>query len=69
MAVPKSKITRSKRNMRRAHDALAAGNPAECPNCGELKRAHHVCGACGHYADREVVAQVAEIDLDEEDAA
>ena len=24
MAVPKSKITKSKRNMRRAHDALAA---------------------------------------------
>jgi large subunit ribosomal protein L32 len=55
--------------MRRAHDSLVAGNPAECPNCGELKRPHHVCGACGHYDSREVVAQSAEIDLDEEDAA
>ena len=69
MAVPKSRITRSKRNMRRAHDALVAGNPAECPNCGELKRPHHVCGACGHYAEREVVAQAVELDLDDEDAA
>lgn len=69
MAVPKSRITRSKRNMRRAHDALIAGNPAECPNCGELKRPHHVCASCGHYDEREVVAQANEIDLDDEDAA
>jgi large subunit ribosomal protein L32 len=69
MAVPKSKITRSKRNMRRAHNALTADNPQECPNCGELKRPHHVCTECGHYSEREVVAQSVEIDLDDEDAA
>jgi large subunit ribosomal protein L32 len=55
--------------MRRSHDSLVAANPAECPNCGELKRPHHVCGACGHYDDREIVAQTDEIDLDDEDAA
>jgi large subunit ribosomal protein L32 len=54
--------------MRRAHDALIASNPSECPNCGELKRPHHVCGACGHYDDREIVAQSAEVDLDEDAA-
>ncbi|WP_166415733.1 50S ribosomal protein L32 [Cochlodiniinecator piscidefendens] len=69
MAVPQNKITKSRRNMRRSHDALVAGNPAECPSCGELKRPHHVCGACGHYADREVVAMANEVDLDDEDAA
>ncbi|SLN65108.1 50S ribosomal protein L32 [Aquimixticola soesokkakensis] len=69
MAVPQNRVTRSKRNMRRAHDALVAGNPSECPSCGELKRPHHVCGACGHYADREVVAQANDVDLDDEDAA
>lgn len=68
MAVPKSKITRSRRNNRRSHDALVAENPNECSNCGELKRPHHVCGACGHYADREVVANVDDVDL-EDDAA
>jgi len=55
--------------MRRAHNALTADNPQECPNCGELKRPHHVCTECGHYAEREVVAQSVEIDLDDEDAA
>jgi len=55
--------------MRRSHDSLKPGNPAECPNCGELKRPHHVCGACGHYDAREVVAKTNEIDLDEDAAA
>ncbi|MGS7337777.1 50S ribosomal protein L32, partial [Enterobacter kobei] len=27
MAVPQNRVTSSKRNMRRAHDALVAGNP------------------------------------------
>ena len=30
---------------------------AECPNCGELKRPHHVCAACGQYDGREVVTR------------
>lgn len=68
MAVPKSKITKSKRNMRRSHDALVAGNPAECANCGELKRPHHVCGACGHYDSREVLAMTVVTDMDEDAA-
>ena len=55
MAVPKRKTTPSRRNMRRSHHALAANAYADCPKCGEPKRPHHVCGACGHYSDREVV--------------
>ncbi|GGH56311.1 50S ribosomal protein L32 [Frigidibacter albus] len=68
MAVPQNRVTRSRRNMRRAHDALVAANPAECPSCGELKRPHHVCASCGTYDSREVVAQAAEVDLDEDAA-
>ena len=54
MAVPKSKISRSRRNMRRSHDSISANAHNECANCGELKRPHHVCGSCGHYDGREV---------------
>ena len=54
MAVPRKKISRSKRDSRRAHHALKPNSYAECPNCGELKRPHHVCAACGHYDGREV---------------
>jgi large subunit ribosomal protein L32 len=55
MAVPKRKTSPSRRNMRRSHDALAPTSFNECPNCGEQKRPHHVCAACGHYNEREVV--------------
>lgn len=66
MAVPQNKVSPSRRNMRRSHDALSGANPNECPNCGELKRPHHICPSCGHYADREVVAMIDEVDLDED---
>ena len=68
MAVQQNKVSKSRRNMRRAHDALVAANPNECPSCGELKRPHHVCPSCGSYDDRDVVAKVAEVDLDEDAA-
>jgi large subunit ribosomal protein L32 len=68
MAVPQNKISKSRRNQRRSHDALVAGNPAECPNCGELRRPHHVCAACGHYDAREVFAAADDVDLDDDAA-
>lgn len=69
MAVPRKKVTRAKRGMRRAHDALPRSVYVECAECGELKRPHHVCGACGHYSNREVVPQAVEDDDLDEDAA
>lgn len=60
MAVPRKKVTRSKRNMRRAHHRLAKVNLTECPNCGELKLPHHICEACGYYGGREVISQAPE---------
>lgn len=55
MAVPKRKTTPSKRNMRRSHDSLKANAVNECPNCGEIKRPHHICASCGYYDGREVI--------------
>ena len=68
MAVQQNKVSKARRNKRRAHDALSGANPNECPNCGELKRSHHVCGACGHYDGREVVAAKPETDADDDAA-
>ncbi len=42
MAVPKKKISKSRRNMRRAHDALKGVSGQECPKTGELKLPHHI---------------------------
>jgi large subunit ribosomal protein L32 len=55
MAVPKKKTSKSRRNMRRAHDHVKPQAHGECPNCGELKRPHHICPSCGYYDGREVV--------------
>jgi large subunit ribosomal protein L32 len=60
MAVPKKRTSKSRRKMRRSHHALPRAAFAECPNCGEMKRPHHICSACGHYDGREVVPRVAE---------
>jgi len=57
MAVPKRKVSPSRRNMRRSHHALSRPDYAECANCGELKRPHHVCTKCGYYDGREVEKQ------------
>ena len=72
MAVPKSKITKSKRGMRRAHDALRSINSTECPNCGELKLPHHVCASCGYYghgnSSKQILINSEEVDTDEDAA-
>ncbi len=55
MAVPKSKISKSKRNMRRSHDALSVTNWVEDANTGEAKRRHHIDLKTGMYKGRQVV--------------
>lgn len=56
MAVPKKKVSKSKRNMRRAHHALKPNAYGICPECGEPRRPHHVCASCGYYDGRQVTA-------------
>jgi large subunit ribosomal protein L32 len=55
MAVPKKKTSKSKRDMRRAHDALVAPGMAVCPQCKEPKQSHRVCASCGTYKGKQVV--------------
>ncbi len=55
MAVQKSKKTRSRRDMRRSHDALSGPTLAVDSASGETHRRHHVT-ADGFYRGRKVVA-------------
>ncbi len=57
MAVPKRKISKRRRDIRRSHDALKPVGLVECPNCHELKRPHRVCASCGTYKGEEVVTE------------
>ena len=55
MAVPKSKVTRSKRGMRRAHDALPPASYVEDKQSGNLRRNHHIDLKAGTYNGRQVL--------------
>ena len=55
MAVPKRKVSPSRRGMRRSHDSLKVEAHHECSNCGELKRPHHVDLKTGMYKGRQVL--------------
>lgn len=52
---PKRKLSKGRRDRRRAHDALIVANLVPCPNCGEMRRPHMICPKCGYYQGREVI--------------
>ena len=54
-AVPKRKVSKSRKNMRRSHHFLAAPSSAACPQCGEPRAPHRVCRFCGTYKGRQVL--------------
>ena len=55
MAVPKSKITRSRRGMRRSHDSLSPDAFVENKDTGELYRPHHIDLKTGMYKGRQII--------------
>ncbi len=65
MAVQQNRKTRSKRGMRRAHDALRTPALSVESTTGETHRRHHV-SPDGYYRGRQVVVpQVEDDDTDE----
>ena len=64
MAVQQNRKTRSKRGMRRSHDALTANALSIEPSTGETHRRHHV-SPDGFYRGRKIVSSkedVAEVE-------
>ncbi|MEL6366018.1 MAG: 50S ribosomal protein L32 [Pseudomonadota bacterium] len=55
MAVPKRKVTPSRRGNRRAHDALKGETFIEDRRSGELRRPHHIDLKTGVYRGRQVL--------------
>ena len=55
MAVPKSKISPSRRGMRRSHDSLRGSTLSTESTTGETHRRHHISDD-GFYRGRKVVA-------------
>ena len=53
MAVPKRKVSRAKRGMRRSTDALKNPTYVEDRDSGELRRPHHIDLKTGMYRGRQ----------------
>ncbi|HZW03220.1 MAG TPA: 50S ribosomal protein L32 [Anaerolineaceae bacterium] len=53
--LPKRKLSKGRRDRRRAHDSLQAINLVQCSQCGEMRLPHTVCPNCGFYQGREVI--------------
>ena len=55
MAVPKGKVSKARRDKRRANWKLEVPGMIECPKCHEFIMPHRVCKACGYYKGKEVI--------------
>lgn len=57
MAVPARRVSHARRDKRRSNVwKMEAPAIVKCPNCGEYKRSHRLCGSCGYYNGRQVVS-------------
>lgn len=68
MAVQKSRVTRSRRGMRRSHDGLTKPTLSVDSATGETHRRHHISPE-GYYKGRQVIEQPAVVEEDESDEA
>ena len=65
MAVPKRKMSKARRDRRRANWKLSVPGMVECPQCHEMKMPqchemkmpHRVCPECGYYNGKQVIAK------------
>ena len=59
MAVPKRKVSHSRKMKRRSSvwKLEAPTNLVKCPQCGEPILAYRVCKACGFYKGEEIIAK------------
>ena len=54
MAVPKRRVSKTRRNKRRTHQGLSLPTLVACSNCGAMIRAHNACHKCGYYQGEKV---------------
>ena len=57
MAVPKQKVSPSRRNMRRSHDRAISQSFIEDKKSGELRRPHHIDLSTGMYRGKQIIAK------------
>jgi large subunit ribosomal protein L32 len=55
MALPKRRVSRTRRDKRRSHWKAEAPTLVRCPDCGQWSLPHRVCPNCGKYRGNKVV--------------
>ena len=53
MAVPKRKLSKRRKRLRRGQHSGAGMATQACPRCGSPRLPHRVCGSCGYYAGKK----------------
>ena len=56
-AVPFRKVSKTRKRMRRSHNALTMPGMVACKECGEMIKPHRACPKCGSYKGKTVVAK------------
>jgi len=57
VGVPKRRISKQRKRLRRAQLKIEAPGLVACPHCKALKRPHSVCPNCGQYKGRKVLVK------------
>lgn len=57
MPNPKRRHSKSRKRLRRTHDALPLPALTRCAKCNATKRPHTVCENCGYYAEKDILAR------------
>lgn len=58
MAVPARRVSKARRDKRRSNVwKISAPELVKCTQCGEYKRPHRVCPACGYYNGKQVIVK------------
>ena len=55
MAVPKKRLSKTRRDKRRSHLGLHVEQPTLCAHCKQPKVAHRICSGCGYYGGVEII--------------
>ncbi len=67
MAVPKKKVSKSRRDKRRSHHTVKPVNVVIDSETGEYKRPHHINLEDGNYNGRQVIDKTQDEDEEEEE--
>lgn len=56
-ALPKRKISKTRRDKRRTHDKIKTVQLIPCDSCGEMKLPHIMCPHCRTYRGRQILPE------------